>query len=316
MPRLAKDGSLRVDGRTVQVSSVDKPFFPAAGLTKGDLLGYYRDVAEVMVPHLRGRPLNLQRFPNGVDGHGFWQQGASEHFPDWIRTVSVDRRGRGGTVDHVVCDDAATLLYLANLATVTLHAWTSRIGHLDRPDLVIFDLDPDPGQGLDILRAAARAVKAACEEVGLVPFVQTSGSRGYHVLAPLRPGPDGDAVKAFAADLAALVAAHDPERLSVEWRKAKRQGRLLLDTARNGYAQTAVAPYSVRPKPEAPVATPIDWAELGRAEPRSYTLTNLRRRLARKPDPWATMADQATDFDPVRARLDKLLTAAGVPRLE
>jgi len=311
MPRPVKDGSLRVGGRTVQVSSVDKPFFPDAGLTKGDLVGYYRDVAEVMLPHLRGRPLNLQRFPNGVEGHGFWQQGASDHFPGWVRTVTVERRGRGGTVDHVVCDDAATVVYLANLATVTFHAWTSTVEHLARPDLVVIDLDPDPGQGLEVVRAAARAVRMACEEVGLAPFVQTSGSRGYHVVMPLQPGPDVEVVRDLAAELALLVAARDPDRLSVEWRKAKRDGRLLLDTARNGYAQTLVAPYSVRPRPEAPVATPIDWAELGRVEPRSYTVANLRRRLARKPDPWAGMADKAAVFDPVRARLDELLAEAG-----
>ena len=311
MPRPVKEGSLPVGGRTVKVSSVDKPFFPDAGLTKGDLLAYYRDVAEVMLPHLRGRPLNLQRFPNGVDGHGFWQQGASEHFPDWVRTVTVERRGRGGTVDHVVCDDAATIVYLANLATVTFHAWTSTVEHLARPDLVILDLDPDPDQGLDVVRAAARAVRTACDEVGLTPFLQTSGSRGYHVVMPLQPGPDVEVVRDFAAELALLVAARDPDRLSVEWRKAKRHGRLLLDTARNGYAQTVVAPYSVRPKPEAPVATPIDWNELGRVEPRGYTVANLRRRLARKPDPWAGMASHAAAFDPVRSRLDELLAAAG-----
>jgi bifunctional non-homologous end joining protein LigD len=311
MPRPVKDGSLRVGGRTVQVSSVGKPFFPDAGLVKGDLLAYYRDVAEVMLPYVRGRPLNLQRFPDGVARKGFWQQGASGHFPDWVRTVTVERRGRGGTVDHVVCDDAATIVYLANLATVTFHAWTSTVDHLAQPDLVVLDLDPDPGQGLDVVRAAARAVRAACQELGLTPFVQTSGSKGYHVVAPLAPGPDGEAVHDFAAELAALVAARDPDRLTVEWRKAKRQGRLLLDTARNGYAQTIVAPYSVRPRPEAPVATPIDWSELGRVEPRSYTVANLRRRLGRKPDPWAAMPASAADFDQVRSRLDELLAEAG-----
>jgi bifunctional non-homologous end joining protein LigD len=310
MPRPVKDGSLRVGGRSVQVSSVGKPFFPDAGLTKGDLLAYYRDVAEVMLPHVAGRPLNLQRFPNGVHAKGFWQQGASDHFPDWVQTVTVERRGRGGTVDHVVCQDAATIVYLANLATVTFHAWTSTVDHLARPDLVIIDLDPDPGQGLEVIRAAARAVRAAGQEVGLTPFVQTSGSRGYHVVMPLAPGPDVEVVRQFADELALLVAARDPARLSVEWRKAKRDGRLLLDTARNGYAQTVVAPYSVRPRPDAPVATPIDWDELGRAEPRSYTLTNLRRRLARKPDPWADMADHAAPFDPARSRLDELLAEA------
>ncbi|HJW35636.1 MAG TPA: hypothetical protein VJ769_03300, partial [Actinomycetes bacterium] len=256
-------------------------------------------------------PLNLQRFPNGVNGKGFWQQGASEHFPDWVRTVTVERRGRGGTVDHVVCDDAATIVYLANLSTVTFHAWTSTVEHLARPDLVIIDLDPDPDQGLEVVRAAARSVKAACEEVGLASFIQTSGSRGYHVVMPLQPGPDVEVVRDFAAELALLVAARDPDRLSVEWRKAKRDGRLLLDTARMGYAQTLVAPYSVRPKPEAPVATPIEWSELGRVEPRTYTVANLRRRLARKPDPWAGMADHAAAFDPVRSRLDELLAEGG-----
>ncbi|HSK36706.1 MAG TPA: non-homologous end-joining DNA ligase [Actinomycetota bacterium] len=310
MPRLVRDGSLSVGGRTVQVSSVGKPFFPDAGLRKGDLVAYYRDVAEVMLPHLAGRPLNLQRFPNGVNGKGFWQQGASDHFPDWVRTVTVERRGRGGTVDHVVCDDAATIVYLANLATVTFHAWTSRVEHLARPDLLVIDLDPDPDQELDVVRAAARAVRAACQELGLTPYLQTSGSTGYHVVGPLEPGPDVEVVHDLAADLAALVAARDPARLTVEWRKAKRHGRLLLDTARNGYAQTLVAPYSVRPRPEAPVATPIDWSELGRVEPRTYTMTNLRRRLARKPDPWAGMADRAVAFDPVRARLDELLAEA------
>jgi bifunctional non-homologous end joining protein LigD len=141
--------------------------------------------------------------------------------------------------------------------------------------------------------------------------VQTSGSRGYHVVMPLRPGPDVEVVRRLADELALLVAARDPDRLSVEWRKASRQGRLLLDTARNGYAQTIVAPYSVRPKPEAPVATPIEWSELGRVEPRTYTMTNLRRRLARKSDPWAAMPDHAADLDPVRARLDELLREAG-----
>ena len=311
MSRLVKDGPLRVGGRSVQVSSVAKPFFPDAGLTKGDLVGYSRDVAEVMLPHLRGRPLNLQRFPDGVAGHGFWQQGASDHFPDWVHTVTVERRGRGGTVDHVVCEDAATIVYLANLATVTFHAWTSTVQHLARPDLVIVDLDPDPGQGLDVVRAAARAVRTACEEVGLTPYVQTSGSRGYHVVMPLRPGPAVEVVRDLAAELALLVAARDPDRLTVEWRKDQRHGRLLLDTARNGYAQTIVAPYSVRPRPEAPVATPIDWSELGRVEPRSYTVANLRRRLARKPDPWADLPARAAPFDPVRARLDELLAEAG-----
>ena len=309
-----RDGPLEVDGRTVEVSSSAKVFFPDAGVTKGDLVAYYRDVAGAMVPHLEDRPLNLQRFPDGLAGHGFFQQDASDHFPAWVRRVPVARRGRGGTVDHVVCDAAATLVYLANQATLTFHAWTARAGDLHRPDLVVFDLDPDPGQGVEVARAAARAVRAAAEELGLVPFVQTSGSKGFHVLAPLAPSADVEAVKGLAQDLSALVAARDPERLTVEWRKAKRAGRLLLDTNRNGYAQTVVAPYSVRARPGAPVATPIDWRELGRAEPRSWTVANVRRRLARKPDPWAGLPDHGRPFAAARERLDELLARASGTR--
>ena len=301
------DGPLRVGGRTVTVSSSAKVVFPDAGITKGDLVGYYQAVAASMVPHLRGRPLNLERFPDGIGGPGFLQQDASGSFPDWIRRVTVGRR-QGGTVDHVVCDDAATIVYLANLATVTFHAWTSRVQHLGRPDLVVFDLDPSPGQGLDVVRAAARGVGKALQEVGLAAFVQTSGSRGFHVVAPLRPGPDTDAVQGFARAVAGLVAAGDPERLTVEVRKAKRAGRLYLDVGRNGYAQTAVAPYAVRARPGATVATPIDWSELRRVEPGSYTLRSIPRRLARKPDPWAGLHDQAGDLAAASARLDELLS--------
>jgi bifunctional non-homologous end joining protein LigD len=305
-----RDGPLQVAGRTVALSSVTKVLFPDAGITKGELIGYYRAVAEVMLPHLRGRPLNLQRFPEGIGRQGFLQQDASDHFPAWIRRATVPRR-QGGTVDHVVCDDAASLVYLANQAAVTFHAWTSRVEHLGRPDLVVFDLDPGPRQGLEVLRAAARAVRDAFGEVGLAAFVQTSGSRGFHVVAPIAPGPDSDQVQAFARDLAGLVAGRDPERLTGEVRKAKRAGRLYLDVARNAYAQTAVAPYAVRARPGAPVATPIDWRELGRVEPGSYTLRSIPRRLARKPDPWADLHRRPGDPAAARARLDELLQAAG-----
>ena len=300
------DGPLQLDGRTVTVSSAAKVLFPDDGLSKGDLIGHYLRVAPVMLPHLRDRPLNLERYPDGIGRSGFLQQDASEHFPDWIRTVAVARRGRGGTVDHVVCDDAASLAYLANQGAVTFHAWTARAGRLDEPDLVVFDLDPAAGQGLDVVRAAARAVRRALDEVGLSAFVQTSGSRGYHVVAPLLPGADTETVLDFAGRLAALVAARDPEQRTVEARKAKRRGRLYVDVGRNAYAQTAVAPYAVRARPGAPVATPIDWSELGRVAPRGYTVGNLPRRLARKRDPWAALPDHAGDLAAAAARLARL----------
>jgi bifunctional non-homologous end joining protein LigD len=192
---------------------------------------------------------------------------------------------------------------------VTLHTWTSRVAHLEQPDRMVFDLDPPDEGSVQEVRDVARRVRDLLEELDLVPFVQTSGSRGFHVLTPLRPSAGFEEVSALAADAAALLADRDPERLTVERRKAKRAGRLFIDTGRNAWAQTAVAPYSVRPKPGAPVATPIDWRELGRTEPRSYTLANLPRRLGRKRDPWRSMDRQARRYGPARQRLDQLRAA-------
>jgi bifunctional non-homologous end joining protein LigD len=291
----------------VEVTNAGKVLFPRDGITKGDLVGYYRQVADSMLPHLRGRPLSLQRFPDGIDKQGFFQQEVSEHFPPWVGRAAVPRKG-GGTVEHPVCDDADTLVYLANLGVVTLHTWTSRIPHLERPDRVVFDLDPPDDSAVRQVRDVARRVRDLLEELGLVPFVQTSGSRGFHVVTPLEPSAGFDEVGALAGDVAELLASRDPEKLTVERRKAKRRHRLFIDTGRNVWAQTAVAPYSVRPKDGAPVATPIDWRELGRAEPRSYTLVSVPRRLARKPDPWRSMDSQARPYQAARKRLDQLRT--------
>jgi bifunctional non-homologous end joining protein LigD len=291
----------------VKITNPDKVLFPRDGITKGQLVDYYRTVADTMLPHVADRPLSLQRFPEGVERQGFFQQEASDHFPDWVRRAKVPRRG-GGTVEHPVCDDARTLAYLANLAVVTLHAWTSRVADLEQPDRMVFDLDPPRRATLREVRDAARRVRDLLEELGLVPFVQTSGSRGFHVVAPLRPSAGFEEVSALAGDAAELLASRDPERFTVERRKAKRGERLFLDTGRNAYAQTAVAPYSVRPRAGAPVATPIDWRELSRTEPQSYNLGNVPRRLGRKADPWRSMDEQARPYGPARKRLGQLRT--------
>jgi bifunctional non-homologous end joining protein LigD len=199
---------------------------------------------------------------------------------------------KGGTIDHVVCDDAATLAYLAGQACITPHRWLSRADQPDDPDLVIFDLDPsgpDPAADFDAVRSAARSLRSALESAGLVPFVQTTGSRGLHVVAPLDRSADFDTVRAFAREVADAVAADDSEHLTTEQRKQKRRGRIYVDIMRNAYAQTAVAPYALRARPGAPVATPLDWDELSSTgmSPQRYTAANLFRRLARRADPWA-----------------------------
>lgn len=303
-----KDGPLRVGEHVIDISNADKLFFPDDGLTKGDLVAYYRDLAEVMVPHLNGRPLALQRFPDGITRDGFFQKDASDYFPDWLCTADVPRRGRGrgGTVEHVyVCDNPATLVYLANQGTITFHVWPALTDDLQHPDLLVFDLDPSD-RDLDAVRGAARALRDLLREVGLTPFVQTTGSKGFHVVTSLDRSADFDTVRAFARDMARLIVQRDPERLTVEQRKAKRAGRVFIDTNRNAYAQHGVAPYSVRPQPGAPVATPIDWHELGRVEPRSYTIRNLKRRLGQKDDPWADLHRHARPLALAREALAEI----------
>jgi bifunctional non-homologous end joining protein LigD len=294
-------------GRKVEISRPDKPLFPD-GITKLDLARYYEAVADFMLPHVEGRPLNLERYPDGIEGQRIIQQKASDHFPDWIERVEVAKRG--GTVKHVMASDAATLVYLANQACITLHRWLSRADRLDRPDRLIVDLDPSDGTTANVRRAALQ-FGDLLRDVGLEPFAMATGSRGYHVVAPLQRRQDFDAVRAFARDLARVAAAREPKRLTTEQRKAKREGRILIDIQRNAYAHTAVAPYSVRPRPKASVATPLDWDELAEAStrPDRWTLQTLPRRLEREADPWRDMPSAARPLGPAQRLLDQLRRA-------
>lgn len=302
--------TLRVGRRAVEVGNEDKVLFPDPGITKGELIDYYRRVAPLALPHLRDRALTLRRFPDGIDAKGFYQQRASGHFPEWMDRVRLPRRG-GGRLEHVLCNDTAGLVYLANQAAIELHAWLSRAGAPLRPDQMVFDLDPPRDDAFAEVRAGARAICALLDEVGLVPFLKTTGSRGLHVVVPLRGETDFDAVRDFARDLAERVVAREPERFTLEQRKAARRGRLFLDVLRNAYGQTAVAPYSLRGRAGAPVATPIDRDELDDASLRAdrWTLRNLFRRLGQREDPWRGMQRRARSLGEPRRRLDALRDA-------
>jgi bifunctional non-homologous end joining protein LigD len=294
-----------VEGHDVKLSNPDKVLFPATGLTKADLIDYYERIAPVMLPHLAGRPLSLVRYPNGIQAEGFMQKNASDYFPDWIRRARLAKQE--GEVDHVVAEDAATLVYLANQACVTFHVGLSRVDRIDHPDRLVIDLDPSDDDFAKVKRAA-REARALLAEVGLVPFLQITGSRGLHIWVPLDRSADFEQVRDFAAKIAHLLVARRPRELTTAQRKAKRGDRVFVDVARNAYAQTAVAPYSVRARPQAPVATPIDWAELDdpKLEPQRYTIKNLFRRLGRKPDPWAEIERHARPLEPARQRLPRL----------
>lgn len=296
-----------MDVRGVRVSDPAKVFFPDSGITKGDIADYYGRIADVMLPYVRGRCVSMHRWPDGIEGDDFYQKQVPDYFPDWILTREVPRK-EGGSVRHVVVDEARTLVYLADQACLTPHVWLSRADAADIPDRMIFDLDP-PGDGegsMAEVRWAVRTLGDLLHELGLSPVVMTSGSRGLHVHVFLAGGTDFDASRDFARRVCSLLVERHPERLTVAQRKAKRGDRIFLDYLRNGYAQTSVPPYAVRARPGAPVAAPLTWDEVTGIDPRRYTVRNVFRRLGQRSDPWKDAFEDRAELSEADHRLDEL----------
>ncbi len=276
-------------GVTVRLSRPGKLLFPGDGISKGDLVEYYRSVAPRILPYLRDRPLVMGRYPDGISGEVIMQKNVPGYFPAWVTRAAVKKQG--GTNRQVVCDKPAILVYLANQACVELHVFLSRLAALDEPDQLVFDLDPpDAGHFGQACQAALRLRSLLEDELGLAAYVKTTGGKGLHVHVPLRPAEQFDAVRDFARQAADLLARRDPGGLTTVQRRDERGGRLYLDVMRNAYAQMVVAPYSVRGRPGAPVATPLHWDELGSVRPGQFTLRTVGARLDEGKDPWADMA--------------------------
>ncbi len=275
-----------IDGHAITITHPDKVLFPDDGITKGELADYYQRIAPRMIPHVRDRPLHMNRFPGGIQWNPIQQKRVPDSFPAWIARATVDLQ-RGGTITHAMINDAATLVYLANYNMVTAHVWLSRIEAIGQPDQVMFDLDP-ADEDFGLVRSTALKLKDMLEELKLIPFVKTTGSRGLHVIAPITVGPSFEEVHLFADALAQRLAAADPAHLTTEFTKQKREGRLFLDVNRNAYAQTAVAPYAVRAKAGAPIAVPIDWSEVesDTLRPDGVGIRTVAKWLNGRDDPW------------------------------
>ena len=287
------------------ITHPDKVLFPDEGITKQELAAYYESVADVMLPHVRGRPITLERYPSGIGKKGFWQKDVSKGFPEWLERVEVPKKG--GTVHHPVLRETRDLLWMANQNTITAHVWTSRAPDLYRPDVCVFDLDPaadDP----PVVRAAALALRGLLHDLGLTSWVKTTGSKGFHLVVPLDGTADFDTVGGFAHRVGALLVRRDPDRLTQEFAKVDRGGRILVDTGRNGYSATFAAPYTVRARPGAPVSTPCTWEEIERGEvtPRTFTLRSMARRIEEVGDPWANMPRRGCSLAPAIAALSEL----------
>lgn len=293
---------IQADGREVAVSHPDKVLFPDDGITKFELADYYRKVAEVALRHYRDRALSMHRYPDGIDGEDFFQKNIPDYFPDWIERATLPKKD--GEVTHVAANSAATLVYLANQACITPHLALSRIDRPEHPDRLIFDLDPSDDD-FDKVRHTARRLREFLDDLGLTSFVQTTGSRGLHIVVPLDREANFDEVREFSHRVCRNLAERHPEMMTVEQRKAKRGNRVFLDDLRNAYGQTSVAPYAVRARPGAPIATPLEWNEVGESAltPRKYRIGNIFRRLGQREDPWADIARHAQGLEAARDRL-------------
>jgi bifunctional non-homologous end joining protein LigD len=291
------------------ITHPEKVLFPDDGITKGDLAAYYEQVAPTMIPHIRMRPVTMERFPAGIGRKGFIQKDVSRGFPDWLERVEVPKKD--GVVHHPVVTDVRSLLWLANQNCITPHVWVSRAPDLYNPDLCVFDLDPS-GDDHELLRAAAVGVRDLLEELGLPSWIKTSGSKGYHIAVPLDGEADTGEVARFAHAVGAVLVARYPQQLTQEFYKKDRRGRILVDTGRNEYSATFAAPYAVRARPGAPVSAPCTWEEVvrGTVEPQTFTIRNLAARIAEAGDPWDDMRRRHRSL----RRAAERLRALGPPR--
>lgn len=297
-------GTVRVSRHQIEISRPEKVLFPEVGITKGDLIEYYARVAPKMLPHLRNRPLTLERYPDGIERKRFYQKEVPSYFPDWIQRVTVKKVG--GTVTHLVCNDIATLAYIANQACITPHIFLSRLDKLDHPDQMVFDLDPQ-GDDFAPVRSTARAFKQLLDELTLPAFLKTTGSRGLHIVIPLKRAEEFDSVREFARELARIVVGQAPGERTLEQLKANRGDRVFIDLNRNGYAQLVAPAFAVRPGKGAPVSVPLEWGELENKNLRSNSVTirTLFDRLDKAGDPWADFWRSGVSLARARRSLER-----------
>jgi bifunctional non-homologous end joining protein LigD len=287
IPSDAEGATLRVGGRDVRLTNLRKPFWPELGITKGDLLRYYAEVAPALVPHLADRAMVMKRYPHGAAGEFFFMKRAPTPRPEWIRTCRIEH-GSGNVIDFPIVGDLASLLWLVNLGCIDLNPWYSRCDDTDRPDFLHFDLDPGPGAPFPRVREVAGILRATLDDLRMTSWVKTTGSRGLHVYVPIRRGPLQKEVWTVAKAIALDLARRHPKVLTAEYRVAKRpRGRVLVDYNQNAWGRTLASVYSVRPRPEATVSTPVTWDEVeAGVRIEDFHLRNVPDRVRERGDLW------------------------------
>jgi bifunctional non-homologous end joining protein LigD len=288
------------------ISHPEKVLFPADGITKGELASYYETIARVMLPHIRRRPVTMERYHRGIGAPGFFQKDVSKGCPEWLKRVEVPKNE--GTVNHPIVTDTRSLLWLANQNSITIHVWPSRAPSLYKPDICVFDLDPSRDD-LGMLCKAALGLRALLKELGLPSWIKTTGSKGFHIAIPLNAKADFATVARFAHRVGKLLVARDPENLTREFHKVDRGNRILVDTGRNDYSATFAAAYTVRARRGAPVSAPCTWEEVERGEvsPGSFTIRNMAQRMEKVGDLWSDLLKTKRSLRLPLERLDKML---------
>jgi bifunctional non-homologous end joining protein LigD len=291
------------------ITHPEKLLFPGDGISKGELAGYYEAMAPMILPHISRRPITMERYPQGIGAKGFWQKDVIKGFPEWLERVDVPKKN--GVVHHALISDERSLLWMVNQNTITPHVWVSRVPRLKCPDLCVLDLDPASDGEPAVLRAAALALRDLLAELGLASWVKTTGSKGFHIVVPLDGTAKTGDVARFADNVGTLLVSRDPDHLTLEFSKADRGGRILVDTGRNGYSATFAAPYAVRAKAGAPVSAPCTWEEVeqGTVAPRTFTVRTMAERIRSVGDLWSELLHAGQPLRPAAQRLTGLLRA-------
>jgi bifunctional non-homologous end joining protein LigD len=304
-PAAKKVRPVTSESRSLVISSPDKVLFPDAGVTKGEMAAYYEMIAPIMVPHMRARPVTMERFNKGIGEEGFFQKDVKKGFPEWLERVAVQHSK--GTVHYPIVTDTRSLLWMANQNSITQHVWVTRAPDLFHPDILVFDLDPSVGDAA-MLRSAAFMLRDLLTELGLPSWLKTTGSKGFHIAAPLDGKANSGDVSRFAHRVGRLLVQRDPDLFTQEFHKVDRGNRVLIDTGRNEHGATYAAAYAVRPKPGAPISAPCTWEELASGEvgPATFELRGMAERVAAVGDLWAEMLARPVALDDAARRVQEL----------
>lgn len=301
---MANQEKIKINNKEISLSKTDKILYPDSDITKADIIEYYRKIWENIAPYATDRPLVMQRFPDGIQEQGFFQKKISDYFPGWIDTITIKEKESNEKAEYVNCNKEETIAYLANQGSLVLHGWLSKKSNVNKPDKMVFDLDPSDND-FEKVKQGALLLKELLDQGNIHSYPLITGSKGIHVIIPLKEKDDFDDIRNVAKQIAEIVTKRDDKNFTTETSKNKRGHKVFVDYLRNSYGQTSILPYSLRAIDNAPVAVPLDWDEIKDKEldPQKYNISNIFHRISQKQDPWKDMNKNAVDLTEIKDKL-------------